>query len=114
MVEMKDLTDKLKSPQWRAVIAFAAIFIILYLWAIYFTGAGPVIHTISYSQFIEQLNDGNIKSVSIKKLQINGELIQEVNILLPGKEKTTIVKNFKTFLPTFQGEDILSRLQERH
>jgi cell division protease FtsH len=112
MVEMKDLTDKLKSPQWRAVIAFAAIFIILYLWAIYFTGAGPVIHTISYSQFIEQLNDGNIKSVSIKKLQINGELIQEVNILLPGKEKTTIVKNFKTFLPTFQGEDILSRLQE--
>jgi cell division protease FtsH len=114
MVEIKDLADKFKSPQWRAVIAFAAVFIIIYLWAHYFTRAGPVRHTISYSQFIEQLNAGNIKSVSIKKLQLDGQFIQEVDILFHDEKKTTIVEKFRTFLPSFQGEDLLARLQEKN
>ena len=114
MAEKENLADKIKSPQWRAVIIALLVLIFLYVWAQYFSPTGPVQHEISYSQFIEQLNAGNIKSVSIGKLQVSGEFVKEVSILFPGGEKAVDVKIFRTFLPSFQGESLLSKLEAKN
>ncbi len=105
--------DKFKSPQWRAAIASLLIFIFLILWARYFTVNNNLKHDISYSKFIEQLDAGNIKSVAIKNLVVSGVFIKDLEIAMPAEEKITTIKNFRTFLPSFQGEALLVRLQEK-
>ncbi len=105
---------KLDTPQWRSIIALVLFLIFLYLWGQFLAVRGPIHHKISYSQFIEQLNLDNVKSVTIKKLQINGEFYEQVNILLPGRKEATAVKKFQTFLPSFQGEEIISKLEKKH
>ena len=108
------ISDKLKSPHWRVGAAFILISILLFLWSQFFNLRGPEQYNISYSQFIEQLNAGNIKSVTIEGLQVNGEFIREINIQSPGEKRTTTVKIFQTFLPSFQGEGILSELEKKN
>jgi cell division protease FtsH len=108
------LSDKIKSPPWRVGIAFLLISILLYLWSQFFNLRGPEQYNISYSQFIEQLNADNIKSVTIEGLQVNGEFIKEISIQFPGEKRTTAVKNFQTFLPSFQGEGLLSELEKKN
>jgi len=112
--DRENIADKLRSPQWRASIVALLVFIILFVWAQYFTPTGPERYEISYSQFFEQLNAGNIKSVSIRKLQVNGEFNKEVNITLPGAKKPLAVKDFQTYLPSFQGEGLLSELEKKN
>ncbi|MFI5294512.1 MAG: ATP-dependent zinc metalloprotease FtsH [Thermodesulfovibrionales bacterium] len=112
--ERESIADKLRSPQWRASIVALLVFIILFVWAQYFTPTGPERYEINYSLFFEQLNAGNIKSVSIRKLQVNGEFIKEVNITLPGAKKPLAVKDFQTYLPSFQGEGLLSELEKKN
>jgi len=63
---------------------------------------------------MEQLNAGNIKSVSIKTLHVSGEFVKEVNIQFQGEKKPANVKYFQTFLPSFQGEGLLSQLREKN
>jgi cell division protease FtsH len=61
-----------------------------------------------------QLNTNNIKSVSIKKLQVRGELVKETPIQFPGEKNPANVKYFETTLPSFQGEGLIARLQEKN
>ncbi len=109
----KKISDKLGSPQWRAIIVALLVFIILIVWTQYFTPSGPARYEINYSQFLEQLDAGNIKSVTIRKLQVNGEFIKEVNIVFPETKKTVAVKYFLTYLPSFQGEGLVSELESK-
>ncbi|GJQ48116.1 MAG: ATP-dependent zinc metalloprotease FtsH [Candidatus Kuenenia stuttgartiensis] len=73
----------------------------------------PVRHTIAYSQFLEQLDAGNISSVTIKKLHIAGQFYNEALIPLHKDQEPTSVKDFKTQLPTFQGEGLIEKLRSR-
>ncbi len=109
----QNITDKFSSPQWRLGIIFLLFLVFLYLWGQLLTVRGPTHHKISYSLFIEQLDLGNIKSVTIKELQVNGEFFEEVNIFLPGRAEPTPVRLFQTLLPSFQGEKLLSKLEEK-
>ncbi len=108
-----DISEKLKSPQWRAIIVALLVFVIMIVWTQFFTTSGPARYEINYSQFLYQLDAGNIKSVSIRKLQANGEFIKEINIPLPEAKKTVTVKYFLTYLPSFQGEALLSELKNK-
>lgn len=114
MAEEEKLIDKLKTPQWRAIIASLLIFAFLILWTQYFADNNQVLYNISYSKFVEQLDAGNIKSVSIKKLVVTGVLNKDIEITIPGEVKAVTVKSFRTFLPSFQGEALLSKLEEKH
>jgi cell division protease FtsH len=106
------LKEKLKSPQWRAGIASLLIFIVVIVWAQYMGTGGPVVHKITYTQFLKQLDSGNVRSVSIKHLRVMGELKNKIDIVPEDGEKASDVKQFQTFLPTFQGEELISRLRE--
>ena len=114
MSEKEKLSEKLQSPQWRAAMAAFLIVVVLFVWTQYFTQSGPEQYAITYSKFIEQLNAGNIKSVSITQLEVTGEFKKGVDILPPGLKKTVQVKEFRTYLPSFQGENLLTQLEAQH
>jgi cell division protease FtsH len=113
MDAIKDKTTQLKSPQGRLIIAIVLISAAFFIWQLYATPSGPERFTISYSQFMDQLNASNIKSVSIQKLRVNGEFIKKTDIILTGSTKPVAVQNFVTYLPTFQGQDLLNQLSEK-
>jgi cell division protease FtsH len=112
--DKKTMTDLMKSPQWRIVSAVLIFLLFMYLWNMFFRIGTPEYHTIGYSQFLEQLNAGNIHSVIIKELQLTGSLVKETPIQLSDEKSTAPVKKFHTFLPSFQGEDLIKKLQEKN
>ena len=99
---------------WRYIAVFFIVFAFLYAWNSFFSTGAPAQYTVNYSQFMEQLNAGNIKSVSIKALHVSGEFVKEVNIQFQGEKKPANVKYFQTFLPSFQGDGLLSQLREKN
>ncbi|HXX54166.1 MAG TPA: ATP-dependent zinc metalloprotease FtsH [Thermodesulfovibrionales bacterium] len=111
--DRKLMTDKIKMPPWRILIVFLLFVAFLYFWNRFLGVEGPPFYNISYTQFIDQLDAANIKSVTIKKSQVTGELIKEIDIYVPGEKKPASVKNFITFLPAFQGEGLLTKLEEK-
>ena len=80
-----------------------------------FHGNAPSRTAINYSQFMEQLGAGNIRSVSIKKELVTGEFLKETSVPQSGRKETASqVKYFQTVLPSFQGEGLLSQLKEKN
>lgn len=109
----KDPGGAMKNMSWKALIAFFLVFVILYMWGQYVSVKGPGEYPVSYTEFIEQLEAGNIKSVTIKKLQVSGEFIRDVNVQIRDEKKMVAVRSFITFLPSFQGEGLISKLEEK-
>ncbi len=111
--DKKDNIGGLPSTFWRYIAALAIASVVILAWNSLFNLGTPQQYTINYSQFMEQLDAGNIKSVSIKKLLVDGELLKDVNIQLPGEKKPSQVKFFQTILPVFQDETLLPKLREK-
>lgn len=101
-------------PHWKAIAALLLIAALMYAWSTYVgTEGGQTTAPASYSRFIEQLNAGNIKAVTIKDQRVDVELYREVSLKIPGEPKSAPVRSFHTFLPPFQGEGLLTSLQEK-
>ena len=99
---------------WRYLATVLVVSAFVYAWGGLFTGNAPSHTTINYSQFMEQLGAGNIKSVSIKKELVTGEFVKPTSVLLTEEKKPAQVKYFQTVLPSFQGEGLLSQLKEKN
>lgn len=112
--DKKDNMGGIPGIYWRYIAVLFVAFLLIYAWNSLFNFGPPAYYTINYSQFMEQLNAGNIKSVSIKKLLVSGQLAKEVNIQFQGEKKPAQVKNFQTVLPSFQGEGLLPQLREKN
>lgn len=110
----KIFTEKMKNPQWRLGLLVVSTLAILIVWNLTQQTGTPRQYTISYSQFLEQLDANNINSVTIKKLMVSGELKGEKDIYLSDGKTSVKVKDFQTFLPSFQGEDLLSELKDKN
>jgi cell division protease FtsH len=110
----ENIAEKFRNPQWRMAVVILLVFAIMLVWTEYFSPAETEQYTINYSQFIAQLNAGNIKSVSIKKLQVTGVFIKEVDITYPGEKKPVKVRDFRTNLPSFQGESLIAELEKKN
>ena len=110
----KDIYQKMKDPQWKLAAVLIASIILVYVWNQSVDLGGPVHHDIIYSEFIGQLNAGNIQSVTIKEMLVKGEFKKEINIYPPGTQQPVSIKSFKTFLPALQGEELLSDLREKN
>jgi cell division protease FtsH len=113
MPEKESLTDKIKSPQWRIAIATFLIFLFLIIWSRFYTNMDVVSHSINYSKFTQQLEAGNIESVTLKDLKVTGVFKNEIEIPAPAGDKKVPVKNFTTYLPSFQGENLIAKLDEK-
>ena len=111
--DKKNNIGGLPSTFWRYILALAIASVVIFAWNSFFNLGAPQQYTINYSQFMEQLDAGNIKSVSIKKLLVDGELVKDVSIQLPVEKKPIQVKYFQTVLPAFQDETLLPELREK-
>jgi cell division protease FtsH len=111
--DKKDNIGGLPGTFWRYILALAIASVVILAWNSFFNLGAPQQYTINYSQFMEQLDAGNIKSVSIKKLLVDGELVKDVSIQLPVEKKPVQVKYFQTVLPAFQDEALLPELREK-
>ncbi|MDA8173561.1 MAG: ATP-dependent zinc metalloprotease FtsH [Nitrospiraceae bacterium] len=101
-----------KSSSWGVVLFLLLAVLVIYLWGQVNKGeTGPT--TISYSQFMQQLQAGNINSVTIKALQVTGDLKKETSLQPPGETAAKQVTTFQTTLPSFQGGGIMNDLQAR-
>jgi cell division protease FtsH len=109
----KNITDKFKNPQWRFVIILIATSFIFLFWNQMETERGPRAYDISYSQFFEQLDANNIRSVTIKNLYIRGEFKKKTFIYLSKEKREVEADRFQTFLPSFQGEELLTKLGKK-
>lgn len=112
--DKKDNIGGIPSIYWKYIAAVFLASVVIFVWDSFFNAGPPPHYTINYSQFMEQLDAGNIKSVSIKKLSVSGELTKEVSIQLPGEKKPAQVKYFETVLPSFQGEGLLPQLRAKN
>lgn len=110
----KYFSEKMKNPQWKMGIAMLATFLVLFLWSLTQNIGGPILYNISYSEFHKQLASATIHSVSIKNLKLTGELKQDTSIVLSEGKPAVTVKLFQTFLPSFQGEELIGELQEKN
>ncbi|MGO9378682.1 MAG: ATP-dependent zinc metalloprotease FtsH [Dissulfurispiraceae bacterium] len=110
--DKKDNIGGIPSIYWRYIAALFIASVAIFAWNSYFNVSPPPKYSINYSQFMEQLDAGNIKSVLIKKLLVSGELVKEVSIQFQGEKTPAQVKYFQTVLPAFQDETLLPKLRE--
>ena len=116
MENQKDrLAERFKNPQWRVFIAFFTAAVALYLWGLFFNTATPGYYSISYTRFMEELEKGNVRSVTIKNLEVSGTFSEKVKVEIerPGQQRTIEIDHFQTFLPSFQGEGLLERMRKK-
>jgi len=108
------MTDRFKSPQGRLIIALILFSVVFYLWQLYTAPSVSPHYPVTYTQFLEQLDASNIKTVSIQKLRVNGELVKKTEMKVAGSPKPVSVQFFQTFLPIFQGDDLVTRLRGKN
>ncbi len=108
------MAQKLKSPQWRMTLVLLLFVAVMFLWTRFLGSNEQTRYPVNYSQFMEQLEAGNIRSVIINGLNVTGEFDKNVPVQEPGEKKNTEVKFFQTSLPSFQGDELISKLQEKH
>jgi cell division protease FtsH len=109
----ESIAEKLRSPQWRMTLVLLLFIVFIFLWGRFFESNEQIRYPVNYSQFTEQLDAGNIRSVIINGLNVTGEFEKSIPVQLAG-EKNAQVKFFQTSLPSFQGSELLSKLQEKH
>ncbi len=108
------MKGKWKNPQIRMLTVIIATFLVLFIWSQMQDFGVSEQYNISYSQFLEQLNADNIHSVTIRNMEVKGELRENAKLNLPGAKEAVAVKKFQTYLPSFQGENLISKLSEKN
>lgn len=109
----KNISQKINDPRWRLIVILVFATLIIYSTQFLNPERGPVSSSISYSEFINQLNEGNVLSVIIKEHNVKGEFKEGADIFFPETNQYTTVKRFQTALPLFQGEDLIEKLGEK-
>ncbi|MBF0559184.1 MAG: ATP-dependent zinc metalloprotease FtsH [Nitrospirae bacterium] len=94
-------------------VFFIFSIILIFLWGKLMGPEEQLRYPVNYSQFMEQLDAGNIRAVNISGLQVTGEFNKEVPILVQGEKKSAQVRYFQTSLPSFQGDWLLAKLREK-
>jgi cell division protease FtsH len=108
------IAEKLRSPQWRMMLVMLLFIVFIFLWGRFLGTEEQTRYPVNYSQFMEQLDAGNIRAVMISGLNVTGEFNNNVPLQVPGEKKNPQVKFFQTSLPSFQGDSLVSKLQEKH
>lgn len=106
--------DRFREPSWMMVLAFALIFLVIYLTNYFLVPKRIPRYDLSYTQFIQQLDSDNVKLVTIERLVLQGEFKKDISLPEPPQKEPVAVRYFQTYLPTFQGESLIEKLQARN
>ena len=104
----------LQGPQWSFLLPFIAIAVLFYIWGNLGTEMAPR-QKISYTAFLDLVEQSKVRSVTIRGLTVEGELYTE-EAKTVGEEKSARPRatGFVTNLPTFQGDDLMAMLRKKN
>ncbi len=113
--EKKPAAEIYRNPAWKIAIGLVLFAVFLYFW-------GEMVKKedvarrfrITYTQFRSELEAGNVKSVTIKELQVDGEFIKTVKLTPSGETKPHEVKDFRTNLPSFESSELLKEFDRKN
>ena len=106
--------NQIKSPQARFIIVIVLAVVAFTIWQQVNKPSGPERRSITYTEFLKQLDASNIKSISIQKMRVNGEFVKKTEIKPVDSTNAVSVQYFQTYLPNFQGEDLLTKLDAKN
>jgi len=95
----------------RSMAVWIFILILFIMVILFFKSNTEKEWPLTYTQFIQQVNNGNIAAVKIKGLEVKGILTEEVSIPL-GKGEATI-KRFRVILPA-EDKDLPQKIWENN
>ncbi|MBN1884813.1 MAG: ATP-dependent zinc metalloprotease FtsH [Candidatus Krumholzibacteriota bacterium] len=87
------------------------VIILFFLAYMLFTSGRNREWPVSYSQFVNEIGNGNIASVKIKGLEVRGRLVSE--IVIPDGGEGTSVSSFKVILPA-EDKDLPDKIWEKN
>jgi len=94
----------------RMLLAFLTAVMIVFV-SQYLLGPHDSGHQeITYTEFLNQIESGNVKSLLIDKLVITGEFRKEISVQPPSRKEPVKTLLFRTTLPSFQGDGLLQKL----
>lgn len=105
--------DRFRELSWMMGLAFALVFFVIYMTNYFLVPKNMPRYDLSYTQFAQQLDSDNVKAVTIERLILQGELKKEIALLEPHQKEPVKVISFQTYLPTFQGESLIQKLQAK-
>jgi cell division protease FtsH len=96
---------------WRLLIwvVLAAAFA-PWLWS-QLGGTGAVQMEVPYTTFREQVDQGNVTKVLVQGDEITGEFSTPVQVDEPGEDQPVDVESFRTYVPSFGDDTLLSDLR---
>ncbi|MDZ7719452.1 MAG: ATP-dependent zinc metalloprotease FtsH [Balneolaceae bacterium] len=99
---------------WMNVLLWVLFFAFIFTW-IQSPGGGIFSQTseVSYSEFRDQLQAGNVESIHVQGEQIRGQL-KESQILETTQNDTTKYESFITYLPSFGDDRLFEILEEQN
>ena len=109
--------NKKKKPgrgsAWSNLLLWVIFTVLLFSWLS--TSEGGIFSTtpqINYSEFRQELAQGNVESIHVKGEQIRGEL-RESRVLEVIEEDTTRYERFITYIPSFGDERLFDLLEQQ-
>ncbi len=93
----------------RSMALWVMILIMAFIAYLLFSSGAQKEKQISYTTFMEEIKSGNIKKVSIKGLEVKGELLQD--IVVPTDPQSTQISRFKVILPA-EDKDLPEKIWE--
>src|SRR6185436_8973149 len=89
-------------PRSRSLLAFFVGLLVLNLLISFLTGAPPDRPRVPYQPFfLEQVEAGNVETITSREDSIEGELKQPARYDPPGDDEPVEVERFKTQVPAF-------------
>jgi cell division protease FtsH len=95
----------------RSMALWVMVIILFFLAFLLFNSGKEREWPIDYSQFIAEIDNGNIASVKIKGLEVKGKLVNPITI--PTGGEGTTISSFKTILPA-EDSQLAERIWEKN
>src|SRR3972149_9169566 len=102
-----------RGSTWKLAIFLILFGAFIYIWGQSAdTGAGAR-QKITYTEFRNQLEAGNISSVTIEGEEVSGDFVSPVTHSPVKGQEPLRTMTFRTYLPSFQGPGIMSEFERR-
>ncbi|OGP12439.1 MAG: cell division protein FtsH [Deltaproteobacteria bacterium GWA2_54_12] len=102
-----------RGSTWKIAIVLILFGAFIYIWGQSAdTGAGAR-QKITYTEFRNQLEAGNISSVTIEGEEVSGDFVSPVTHSPVKGQEPLRTMTFRTYLPSFQGPGIMSEFERR-
>ncbi len=93
----------------KSMAIWIMVLVVFFLTFLFYNSGRERRWPITYTQFINEIENGNVGSIKIKGLEVHGKLINE--IAMSTDEASTSIKNFKVILPS-EDKDLPKKIWE--